>query len=321
MSLARFDGPTLTLVVNPSAGGGRAKRLLPKVCTTLLTELPGANLRVFQTTDYAEARLRCVQAVAHARPAVEGVRGDALLVMGGDGMAHLGLNACAESEVALGVIPAGTGNDFCRGVGIPSSVPAALRTIVAGHHTRIDLLEVSGRLVGGAERRFVGCILSTGFDSRVGLRASAVKLPLGSLSYAYVALSELATFEPLSYRLTVDSHPRSEPAMMVCVGNTAVFGGGMRACPDADPTDGLLDVTIIHPVSKATFLRLLPTMYTGGFAKDPAVERFRAREVVIDGVGLYGSADGEELGPVPLVATSRPGVLTIFTPGVPGSTR
>ncbi len=312
MSLGRFDGPTLTLVVNPTAGRGRAKRLLPAVCAELLTGMPGANLRVFQTSGYDEARLRCIQAVEHARPAVDGVRRDALLVMGGDGMAHLGLNACAETDVPLGVIPAGTGNDFCRGVGIPGRVKDAVALIVAGTQRRIDLIEARGHLVAGAERRFVGCIVSTGFDSRVGLRAGAVRVPLGSLSYAYAALAELATFEPLPYRLTIDGQVREFPAMMVCVGNTAVFGGGMLGCPNADPTDGLLDLTLIHPVSRATLLRLLPTMFTGGFVKDPAVELLRATEVVVEGEGLYGSADGEELGPVPLVLRSQPGVLDVF---------
>ncbi|MGB4271710.1 MAG: diacylglycerol kinase family protein, partial [Propionicimonas sp.] len=92
MSLSSYNGPILTLVVNPSAGGGRARKLLPKVATALLTELPGANLRVFQTTSFSEARLRCIAAVEQARPAVAGQRRDALVVMGGDGMMHLGLN-------------------------------------------------------------------------------------------------------------------------------------------------------------------------------------------------------------------------------------
>ena len=66
--------------------------------------------------------------------------------------------------------------------------------------------------------------------------------------------------------------------MLVAVGNTTSYGGGMLICPDADPTDGLLDVTIVHPVSRAKLLRLLPQMYSGRFARDPCVEQLRARE-------------------------------------------
>ncbi|MBK9696996.1 MAG: diacylglycerol kinase family lipid kinase [Propionibacteriaceae bacterium] len=314
MSLSSYNGPILTLVVNPSAGGGRARKLLPKVATALLTELPGANLRVFQTTSFSEARLRCIAAVEQARPAVAGQRSDALVVMGGDGMMHLGLNACAGTDVPLGVVPGGRGNDFCRGVGVPSDVMGAVRVIVAGGTRRIDLMEARGDLAGGAERRWVGSIVSTGFDGRVNYRTNNSTVPLGALSYAWATLAELRVFEPLPYRLLIDGVPRNQSAMFACVGNAGVFGGGMLGCPNADVEDGLLDVTIIHPVSRATLLRLLPTMYSGGFVKDPAVELLRAREVVVDGDGLYGMADGEELGRVPLRLRAVEDMLTLFSP-------
>jgi diacylglycerol kinase (ATP) len=101
MSLDSYDGPLLTLVVNPAAGRGRARRLLPQVTAGLLGGLPEAALRVVQTGSFADARLRCIQAVDQARPAVPGHRRDALLVMGGDGMMHLGLNAAATTSAAV----------------------------------------------------------------------------------------------------------------------------------------------------------------------------------------------------------------------------
>ncbi|MBK8459354.1 MAG: YegS/Rv2252/BmrU family lipid kinase [Micropruina sp.] len=300
---------SVTLVVNPSAGRGRARRLLQRVCRELVASLPGVTLRLHQSRDYADARLRCEQAVSNARD-----HRDALVVMGGDGMMHLGLNACATTQVPLGLIPAGSGNDFAGGLGVPTDVAGAVRTISRGVTRRIDLLQVSGALLDGAEHRFVGCILSTGFDSLVGRRANRVTLPLGPLVYAWATLAELSVFEPLSYRLVIDGQAREVPAMMVCVGNTPLFGGGMQGCPQADPTDGLLDLTIIHPVSRTTLLRLLPSMYTGGFIADPAVELLRAKQVRLDGVGLFGAADGEELGPVPLGVQVAPGVLSVFVP-------
>lgn len=312
--LTKYNGPILTLVANPAAGRGRARRLLPKVATHLLTSMPGAQLRVSQTANYAEARLRCISAVSHARPQVEGHRPDALLVMGGDGMMHLGLNAVAETDVPLGLIPAGSGNDFCRALGIPLNPLSAARVVVAGKVNRVDLTEVRGQLVGRAERRFVGAIVSTGYDGRVNRRANNVRFNLGPVSYAYAALAELSVFEPLHYRLVIDGKPRSQPAMFVAVANTGIFGGGMRGCPEADPTDGLLDLTIVHPVSRMTLLRLLPTMYSGKFVHDPAVELLRAKEVVIDGDGLYGMADGEEIGSVPLQLRAAPGALTVYLP-------
>ena len=309
-----YNGPTLTLVVNPSAGGGRARRLLPKVTSGLLTGLPGASLRVFQTSTYAEARLRCIAAVEQARPPVDGEMKDSLLVMGGDGMMHLGLNAAAATTVPLGLIPAGTGNDFCRGVGVPSSAPAAVRSIVAGLTRRIDLMSANGRLAGGAEHRWVGSIVSTGYDGRVNYRTNQLRWSFGGLAYAWSALAELSRFDPLPYRLMIDGEQRNQTAMFVAVGNAGWFGGGMQGCPDADVTDGLLDLTVIHPVSRATLLRLMPAIYTGKFVRDPAVELLRAKEVVVDGDGLYAMADGEELGNVPLTLRAVGDCLTIYAP-------
>ena len=102
--------------------------------------------------------------------------------------------------------------------------------------------------------------------------------------------------------------------MFVAVGNAGWFGGGMQGCPDADVTDGLLDLTVIHPVSRATLLRLMPAIYTGKFVRDPAVELLRAKEVVVDGDGLYAMADGEELGNVPLTLRAVGDCLTIYAP-------
>ena len=77
-------------------------------------------------------------------------------------------------------------------------------------------------------------------------------------------------FSPLAYRLTLDGEVREQRAMLVAVGNTGSYGGGMRICPQADPFDGWLDVTIIHPVGRVTLLRLLPEMFSGRFARDRA---------------------------------------------------
>lgn len=313
MTLRSYDGPILTLIVNPAAGKGRARKMLPQVATALLTGMPGANLRVFQTSSFSDARLRCIQAVEGARPQVAGHRPDALLVMGGDGMMHLGLNAAAGSEVPLGLIPAGRGNDFCRGTGVPTDTMAAVRGIVDGASRRIDLMEATGKLVDGAERRWVGSIVSTGYDARVNHRTNGLTWSLGGLSYAWAALAELAVFEPLPYRMLIDGRPHEQTAMFICVGNAGYFGGGMWGCPEADVTDGELDITIINPVSRMTLLRLLPAMYSGGFVSDPAIELMRAREVVVDGDGLFGMADGENLGPVPLHLKVVPQQLTLYT--------
>ena len=229
----------IRLLVNPSAGKGRALEILPDVAGSLRDG--GANLEILLSRDFAEAKSMAHQAIA------DGV--DVLAVMGGDGMMHLGVNTSAaahaegRSRTTLGLIPAGTGNDLCRGIGLPpKDAVAAAEVIAAGHSRSIDLARVA--------ETYVAAVLATGFDALVNRRANQMPWPRGSTRYALAVMAELRVFSPLHYRLTLDGQIRELPAMLVAIGNTSSYGGGMLICPQADPYDGLLDVTIIHPVGR-----------------------------------------------------------------------
>lgn len=294
---------SVTLVVNPAAGKGRAQELLPHVGGTLRDA--GVSVQLLLSRDLAEADGMVQQAVDAGEETV--------VVMGGDGMMHLGVNTVArrhqvgDRRTTLGLIPAGTGNDLCRGLGLdPADPVGAAKVIAAGHAEQVDLAQVGDR--------FVGAVLATGFDALVNGRANRMPWPRGNARYFLATLAELRVFAPLSYRLTVDGAVRELTAMLVAVGNTSSYGGGMRICPEADPRDGLLDLTIIHPVSRFKLLQLLPQMYSGRFARDPCVEQLRARAVVVEGTGLVGFGDGEMLGAAPLHVSCVPRALPIFVP-------
>ena len=293
----------VTLVVNPSSGKGRAQEMLPLVAGQLRDA--GLDLRILLSRDFAEAQ-RMTRAAA-------GEAVDVLAVMGGDGMMHLGVNTCADAHAGaahpttLGLVPAGTGNDLCRGVGLdPADPVAAAKVIADGAVAPIDLLKVNDR--------YVGAVLATGFDALVNGRANSMGWPKGSMRYPLATLAELRVFSPLHYRLTIDGEVRELDAMFVAIGNTTSYGGGMLICPRADPTDGLLDVTIIHPVSRLKLLRLLPLMYSGKFARDSAVEQLQAREVLVEGPGLVGYGDGELIGAAPLRVSTMPKALPLYRP-------
>lgn len=301
----------ITLVVNPSSGRGRALRLLPQVAGLLRDA--GHELEILLSRGLAEAESMTAAAVA------SGV--DVLAVMGGDGMMHLGVNAVARayrdqtSACVLGVIPAGTGNDYCRGLGLdPTDPVAAAGVVAAGVHRPVDVSWVDDRFIAG--------VVATGFDALVNRRANQLAWPKGSLRYPVATLAELRVFSPLSYRMTVDGWPRTTEAMLVAIGNTSSYGGGLRICPDADAEDGWLDVTVIHPVSRLKLLQLFPLMYSGRFVRDPCVEQFRACEVTVAGEGLLGYGDGEAVGAAPLTVSCRPAALPVFVPtaGKAGST-
>lgn len=292
-----------TVVVNERSGGGRAGRELRNVLRYLGEHLPSAELNVIASlsTDHAEDTCRAAAAASR--------EGDAIIVVGGDGMAHIGLNACADAPATLGIIPAGTGNDFARAVGVPKSIQQSVVAIAQGHTRTVDLAHLSN---GGRLHRYVGAVVSTGYDAVVNRATNDIKLRFGALSYGWIALRELRGFSPFNYQLQIDGEERNLEGMLVAVSNTGMFGGGMRIAPDADVADGWLDVTIIHPVSRGTLLRLLPSLYTGGFTKHPAVEIRRARSVRLDGEDLFVMGDGEELGDVPITVEVSPAALRVF---------
>ena len=238
---------------------------------------------------------------------------DVLAVMGGDGMTHLGVNTVAAAQLSgrnrttLGVVPAGTGNDLARGIGLdPHNAVAAAAVIAAGNSRFIDLARVGDT--------FVGAVVATGFDALVNRRANQMPWPRGSTRYAFATMAELRVFSPLRYRLTLDGEVREQLAMLVAIGNTSSYGGGMLICPKADPYDGLLDVTIIHPVGRLKLLRLFPEMYSGTFVRDPCVEQLRVREVRVEGPGLVGFGDGEMIAAAPLTVCCVPRALPVFAP-------
>jgi diacylglycerol kinase (ATP) len=288
----------VTLVVNPSSGKGRAQEMLPQVAGRLRDD--GLDTEILLSRSFAEAEWMTAEAVAAGT--------EVLAVMGGDGMMHLGVNACAGQErTSLALIPAGTGNDLCRGLGVPPfDAVAAAALIKDGCLRRVDLSRVNGR--------WVGAVLATGFDALVNHRANAMPWPKGALRYPLAVLAELRVFAPLSYRLKLDGETRELETMLVAIGNTSSYGGGMRICPEADPTDGVLDVTIIHPVSRSRLLRLLPQMYSGKFVRDPSVELVRAADVCVDGPGLVGYGDGELIAAAPLRVHCEPGALGVYVP-------
>jgi len=292
----------ISVVCNEQSGGGRAGLVLPKVARRLREGITAADLHIVTSNSYEQARDLTRSFALQARP------GDVVAVMGGDGMAHLGLNACAGTDATLAVIPAGTGNDFARGAGIPKSVTEAVEAIVTGATRVMDL----SRLTNGAGPRYVGAVVSSGYDARVNRATNDIRLRFGALSYGWIALRELAAFEPLQYRLVIDGEARELKAMMVAICNTGIFGGGMQISPDADAADGMLDITIIHEASRGKLLRLLPTVYSGGFITNPVVERIRARTVEVDGEDLFLMGDGEEMGDVPATVECVPGCLRVI---------
>jgi diacylglycerol kinase (ATP) len=286
----------IVLLVNPTSGKGRAARVAGPVAA----RLRGGGIEVEQVVgaDAADAEARARAAVA------AGV--DALVALGGDGMVHLAIQALAGTGVPLGVIPAGTGNDFAHELDLPDDTDAAADVVIGGKTRVIDAVQVGDR--------WFGDVLGSGFDSMVNERANRMSWPRGKSRYNLAILAELRVFKPLPFVITLDGERWETEAMLVAVGNGSAYGAGMHVCPDAIIDDGLLDVTVLGPVGKGRFMRMFPKVYKGTHVELPEVTVRRAKEVRLESPGVIAYADGERLAPLPVTCTCVPGALTVLVP-------
>jgi len=283
-----------------------------------------------QTVDYFRAtgadvvELReasfALLASAVGRALADGV--DALVVVGGDGMVHLGVNALAgsgeaASTVPLGIVPNGTGNDFARTLGLPlNDVAAACRRITVGIASGgrpVDL----GRITLGGDCRWFAGVLSAGFDAAVNDRANGWRWPRGKARYNLAMLRELVAFRAIEYTVTDytetdDGDTWRQRAMLISVANGQSIGGGMRITPDALPDDGLLDLFVLRPLPRVRFLAVFPKVFSGRHIGHPAVEIRRVRKVRLSALNVVAYADGERIGPLPLIVEVVPGAVRIL---------
>jgi diacylglycerol kinase (ATP) len=285
----------IALLTNPTAGKGKHGHVHDQALGRMREA--GLVVRDLQGRDADEALDLARQCVA------DGL--ESLVVCGGDGMVHIAVQAVATSQTALGIIPAGTGNDVARYFDIPRSDPAAAAdTVIAGRTRTIDLAR-------SGSRYFV-TVLAAGFDAVVNERANRMTWPKGQMRYNISTLAELRVFKPLPYTLQIDECRLELDAMLVAVGNGPSFGGGLRITEGALLDDGMLDVVIIKPMSKPGLIRTYPKLFKGTHVTHPQYEHHLARTVTVAAPGIVSYADGERFGPLPLTVECAPGALTVL---------
>jgi YegS/Rv2252/BmrU family lipid kinase len=290
-----LDRP-VCLIVNPSAGGGRAARLLPAVEAELRSL--GARFRVERTTS-----------MDHARELARGARdaGELVAAMGGDGLTGAVAGELRDGSGVLAVLPGGRGNDFARKLGVPHDPVEACRLVAEGRERRIDLAEVDGRC-------FLG-ILSAGFDSDVNEIANGTRLPLGTLAYLYGAVRALAAWRPARWEVTVDGERRTFAGYSVAVANSGVYGGGMWLVPQADLDDGRLDVVLSATFPKRRALVLFAKVFKGTHTDDPGLTFLRGSEVEFSADRPFTAyADGDPIAALPATVRVLPGALRVVAP-------
>lgn len=298
------------LLTNPTAASGTAHRVGRHVAHLL-------RLAGISVVDVSGPTAH----IAHARAVELRDTLTALVVVGGDGTISLGADVVAGTPVRLGVVPAGSGNDFARALDLPVGAPeesvrrilqAMSRPVVA-----IDAIEISSALEDGPPSRSLAVgNLSLGFDALVNARANRARRP-GSARYTVSVVQELRRFSPIPYWIEVDGGEREEvDASLLTLCNTGVFGGGMRLVPDARVDDGALRLVTLTGLGRADLVRFFPRVYRGTHTDIAGFDVRRVREITVglrDGRSLRTYADGDPRALLPVTARVLPGAVRILT--------
>ena len=293
------------VIVNPTAGGGRAARLIPWLRERLERR---PDVELFITRRRGDAEERAATAAARGQ--------DRIIAVGGDGTIQEVLNGALQSDGAvpgLGIIPVGTGNDLARSLGLPGEPAAAWRVAVGRSLRATDV----GRARNGAgEERWFASAGGIGFDAQV---AAAMARRRGwqasRAGYLLTTLGELRRCENCRVRIALDGQVIERDVLMIAIANGAYYGGGMRIAPDARADDGLLDVCVVGDISRITALRELPNLYRGTHVRHPAVSMHTALAIDVDGSsGTRVHLDGEPFGSLPLAISLVPWAIEVATP-------
>lgn len=294
----------VAVLINPVSGRGRGADGGHVAVERLRAR--GADTTVYQGSSGEET-------VALARQAVdEGP--DVLVVAGGDGTVSSVLPHLLDSGVPLALVPGGTGNDLAREHGIPlDDAAAAADLALDGARRRVDTGTVTAD--DGTVRHFV-TVLCAGLDSLTNERTNRMTWPTGPARYQVAVYLEWLRLRRFGYRLhPVGASSLEQDGYMLAVGLTRFYGGGVPICPDADPADGLLDVTLVQAVGRFRVLAFDPLIKAGTHVGRPGVTTLRASAIRLEApAGLVSYADGERVGPLPVTVEAHREALTLCMP-------
>ncbi|MGI5877821.1 MAG: diacylglycerol/lipid kinase family protein [Christensenellales bacterium] len=268
----------ICFIVNSIAGKGKALRIIERIARRLSRDKVPHDIRYTAFPGHATTLTR--EAITDGYTTI--------VAVGGDGSVGEVATGLRDTGAALGVIPGGSGNDYCRALGIPADPMRALDVVLAGRRRMADALSVNDRL-------FMN-IANIGFGNAVAIQAERFK-KLGRLAYLVAVFFTVSRFRGVPVRFTLDGQPFEQPILLMDIGCGTHLGGGMKALPCADPFDGMLDVCFVDNVSPSTIIRLLPLYISGKHEKLPIAHFHRCRSVTLEypeGPVTVG-ADGERV--------------------------
>lgn len=293
----------LIFIVNRQAGNGRALKIWNKIKNEL--ENKKINYRSFNTEYPLHAEGLARQICSLYKDKIE-----TIVAVGGDGTIHEVVNGIVDyPNVKIGFIPAGSGNDFSRGFHVPKSSLAALSFILK--QNRGKLYDIGKYVANGSKNKYFVNSLGAGFDAAVSkltneskMKKWLNKIRLGSLIYVGAVIRLLFTYRLTNITMTVDGVTYTyDKVWFATVSNQPFYGGGMKIAPKASMTDGLLDITVVHNLSRIKLLFVFGTVFFGKHTGFKEVIQHKGRTVSIESEDkMFVHADGEQVGQTPLKA-------------------
>lgn len=283
---------TWFVIVNPTSGNGSSKKHWPKIKRLLEKHLFTFE---FAFTEHSKHSIQLVH---------QAIKRDYrnIISIGGDGTLHnivngiMTQNDVPSSEVNVGVIPIGTGNDWVKTHNIPKDFEAAIKIINKGKLACQDIGRIS---VNGIETPiFFNNLAGVGFDGFVVSNVEKHK-HIGALAYLYGTIISLFSFKNFKSEVTIETEQTSGKTLMILIGLCKYSGGGMQLTESPDPFDGLLDLTIAQDLSKFEIIKNLPKLFNGSITNYKKVKAFKTESVRIQinqENSPYIQADGELIG-------------------------
>ena len=287
------------VVCNASAGKGKGSMLAGEFIKLLSNS--GLENKLIDCDTFAETKMLLEKEIQTNRY-------NYLIAVGGDGLVNLCLQLVAEKPICLGVIPAGTGNDFARATGFNGkSVDEIFSIFSRSKPVKIDL----GKAVSADESKWFVQVLSTGFDAIVNSLANKMTWPRGKSKYTIATILILSRFKSIPYMVEIDGRIFEQNAMLLAVANGESYGGGMRICPGASNSDGIFDVLIVRPVTKIVLLTIFPKVFKGNHIPHPKIDVYKGKYIKISSPTV-AYADGEFVSQLPLEIINVPNALTTW---------
>jgi len=289
---------SICFIVNPTAGKGKGKIVAEEIYL-YMKEL-SIPYEVKLTTRRNEAEILA------QRAAEEGFK--KIVAVGGDGTIYEVLNGIIGADVLLGVIPAGTGNDFVRTVGIGKNIGQALHTVVYGKDKFIDCGKANGRY-------FIN-VAGVGFDTEILKEVESIKKFLtGKWAYLAGTLKTLLYYKNKSIKISIDGQEYNKEILLAAFANGKFYGGGMKIAPAASIQDGCFDIIIIHKISKWKILRLFPTIFSGQHIHVKEVSLYQGKKITLScDYPIPVNLDGDLVGDTPLILEIIPNAVRVLVP-------